>query len=301
MKRGVLFVIITAALSLCSCARRAAWLYDTAEAREQALREHKSILLLASDGEDESVAFRQNVCALDEFRASFGRDFVLLELDLSTQPGEDAKEQTERLFRRLGADTFPSVYFVSSEMYVLSEIGNCGGMSYADFLLASGEPLAKAGETEELVNAVRASGGIDRARAIDALVNATDNKHRLLLKDLVEEFCELDAGNETGLLGDYKVQSAYYNALEAFENGDDPALPFTEAASDAALTNEERQELLYMAAYSLVSLPGRDLERVHSLLEEAYNIDTESAYAESIFTALEGIRRFSEIQDAEAQ
>lgn len=301
MKQRILSAIFIASFILCSCAHRETWHYDENEARELAQKEHKDILLLACDGEDESVAFREGVCETEKFIITYGEDFVLLALDLSAAPGEDELTRYEKLLRRLGNNKLPAVYFFSHEMYPLGGVGYCGLMPAEDFDQAAESVLGAIQETKTLLNAVRSSNGTEKARAIDALVRATDEHQRLLLNDLIKEFCTLDSNNETGLLGEYIVRSAYYDALEAFENGGDPALPFTEAAGNTSLSNEERQELLYMAAYALVCLPERDLERVHSLLEEAYSIDADSSYAESIFSALDGIRRFSAIQSAEGE
>ena len=116
---------------------------------------------------------------------------------------------------------------------------------------------------------------------------------------MIQEFIVLDKQDSTGLLGAYEVRNAYNKSLEAFAEGKDPAEPFEQIAEKTSLSDLQRQEAMYMAAYVLVNLPDIDFERVQQCLEKAYSIKTEGGYSEEILKALETVRKFSAMKKSQ--
>lgn len=204
------------------------------------------------------------------------------------------------LARYYNVRKWPCAYLVSKDGYVLASVDfeekpECTFEEYSAKMKDAGQEALK---TKSLVEKVENSSGIEKAQAINELVENTSQEHCFLLKDLIQEFIVLDKQDSTGLLGAYEVRNAYNKSLEAFAEGKDPAEPFEQIAEKTSLSDLQRQEAMYMAAYVLVNLPDIDFERVQQCLEKAYSIKTEGGYSEEILKALETVRKFSAMKKA---
>ena len=308
-RKLLLPLTLACALLLTSCGKNK-WYSDFDEAKDFARRKDKDIFLLfSSDGCEQ---FKQDVLSSEQFEKRFLRLFVFADVDFSTKqdtPESDEaaqeqailerqaslKEKNERLLRYYDVQCFPCAFVLSSEGYVLA-IVDSDKASEADvenYCAKVDEAKQRAAKLKVPLEKVRNYDGVEKAQAIDELFNATEGKYAYLLKELVWEVPQLDGKNETGLLGEYELQGAYFRSLDAFEAGEDPAAPFVDASKKSTLSRAQKQEALYMAAFALVNLADVDYERVLELLSRAYEMDSKGEFSESIFEAFQSMQNFA--------
>lgn len=323
MKKLNIAAVVCVAVLFVSCGN-VQWHSDFEEAKAAAARQKKNMYLLFSgdDWADSSLPFKENVVNTKEFAKRYGSEFVFANIDFSqadyahSQVSEDATEEERReaekiqdeykekelLARHCNVQSWPCAFIVSPQGYVLAEISldaeKYSSISVEDYCAEIENAKERAKNLMQLSDSLNHLQGIERAKAIDEMVQNSSRSHSYFLKDLILEFPSLDPENKTGRLGDYQIQGAYLRSLDAFEDGSDPALPFDEISKSADLSSLQKQEALYMAAYALVNMSEIDFDRVQAYLEEAYAVDTQSEISGEIFQALEGIRRYSEMASA---
>ena len=294
---------LTLMLLFVSCGK-SKWYSDFDEAKDFARRKDKDIFLLFSS--DGCEAFKQDVLSSEQFEKRFLRLFVFADVDFSSEqdtPESDEaaqeqatlKEKNERLLRYYDVQCFPCAFVLSSEGYVLA-IVDSDKASEADaekYCAKVDEARQRAAKLKVPLEKVRNYDGIEKVLSIDELFNATDGKYAYLLKELVWEVPQLDVKNETGLLGEYEIQGAYFRSLDAFEAGEDPAAPFVDASKKTTLSKAQKQEALYLAAFALVNLADVDYERVLELLSRAYEMDSKGEFSESIFEVFQSMQNFA--------
>lgn len=321
MKRNGIFIATFATVFLLASCGAPKWYSDFDSAKEAAKKQKKDIYLLFSgdDWAETSKLFKENIVLTKNFSKEFGKEYVFANLDFSqteyakTNVPENASEEElksaaeikksyekkELLARYYNVRKWPCAYLVSKDGYVLAyvDFDEKNESTFEEYSAKMKDAGQEALKTKELIEKVEKSSGIEKAQAINELVENTRQEHCFLLKDLIQEFIVLDSQDSTGLLGDYEIRNAYNKSLEAFAQGKDPAEPFEQIAEKSSLSDLQRQEAMYMAAYVLVNLPDIDFERVQQCLEKAYSIKTEGGYSEEILKALETVRKFSAIKE----
>lgn len=321
MKRNGIFIATFATVFLLASCGAPKWYSDFDSAKEAAKKQKKDIYLLFSgdDWAETSKPFKENIVLTKNFSKEFGKEYVFANLDFSqteyakTNVPENASEEElksaakikksyekkELLARYYNVRKWPCAYLVSKDGYVLAyvDFDEKNESTFEEYSAKMKDAGQEALKTKELIEKVEKSSGIEKAQAINELVENTRQEHCFLLKDLIQEFIVLDSQDSTGLLGDYEIRNAYNKSLEAFAQGKDPAEPFEQIAEKSSLSDLQRQEAMYMAAYVLVNLPDIDFERVQQCLEKAYSIKTEGGYSEEILKALETVRKFSAIKE----
>ncbi len=323
MKKCGLFAAVFAVAFLFASCGSAKWYSDLDDAKEAAKKQKKDIYLLFSgdDWTEASRPFKENIVLTKDFSKKYGKNYVFVNLDFSqseyakTTIPENASEEEmkaavdikksyekkEVLARYYNVREWPCAYLVSKDGYVLAyiEFDAKPESSFEEYSAKMDESAEEALKTKSLIEKAQSSSGIEKAQAINELVVNTHHDHRFLLKDLIQEFIQLDPQNSTGLLGDYEICNAYNKSLEAFSEGKDPAEPFVQVSQKDSLSDLQKQEAMYMAAYVLVNLPEIDFERVQQCLEKAYSIKSEGGYSEEILKALETVRRFSDMKKSQ--
>lgn len=314
-KKGIRAVcaalFLTAAL-LSACQKKASgwsgWRTDFDKACKEAAKKEKNILLLftGEDWDGKTPAFRTSVLESKEFGA-IAKQYVLLHIDFSqaefalTDIGDDASAEQQRQAKEIEAEyekredladtynltQYPSFYILSPEGYLLARfpyeresIGTTAELA---------EKLAELGDTiaakEALIAAVRTSGGLERVQAIDALFEDTAPECRACLAPLAAEVPQLDARNESGLLGKYELWNAYIRMQKALRKDmdrDSSIQLLIDAAESGHLDGELRQEAYYTAAYLLAALGSQDFDRLFTLLQLAQDAAPESPHLQYI-------------------
>jgi thioredoxin-related protein len=317
-----IFAILAAAVCIVfSSCKKPLWTTDYDEAKILAAKQKKDILLLFSgdDWTENSMPFRENVLQADSFQKEFKKSYIFLNVDFSqlefakTELDENSTEaekaeakkieeeyrRKELLARYYNVQSWPAVYLVSAEGYVLSAVEidaeKIAEISAEEFSAQVKKSAEDSAELKKQISLLKKSSGVEKAKTIHAVLQNSSQSFSFLLKDLVYEFPSLDPENSLGILGDYELQTAYFKSVENFENGSDPAEPFLNAADSANLSAEQKQEALYMAAYSLANSAEPDFARIKSLLNQSYELDTTSSFAGEIRGAIDNISRYEEL------
>ncbi len=318
-------ILATSLLALSSCGK-SKWLSSLEEAKTKAQKQNKDIYLLFSgdDFSDESVAFKQSVSNTKEFEELF-KDYILVniifsETDYSKTQNvpEDADKKTLRevekieqeykekmeLSRNYGVQSFPAAYILSPEGFVLLAIPFDPSQTNAqEYKSEIDSRSAEILEAKDLLNAVKASQGLEKVQAIEALCQSENGQLAIgSLRPYIEEVLVLDPTNESGLLGEYLIRDAYFKSFDAISNNEDPSVPFENIVENEFLNPSLKQEAYFLAAYNLAMIGSTDFDRMIDNLQKAYDIAPETDQVQYILQGLDQVKQMKEIyaQMAEA-
>ena len=287
------------------------WYSDYELAKKTAQKYDKKIFFaVTGDSPDNRSNVLLNTIFTDEtFCQTLADEYVLLNLDFSTagmatvELSEDATEEqrkqdleqsqsVQNAFQHnyetvslYSIETVPTVLILSREGYVLAAIADDRTVTDAQgYLNLIASAQAQIDEKESLVEAVHSAKGVAKVQAIDALYTSTPAVYQYVLADLVKAVPSLDKKNESGLLGKYSLQSAYYSAMELFAGGDitDAVQCFVDVADGDLLTASEKQEAYYLAAYLTAQSNPDSPDLMLEYLRKSYESDPENENAESI-------------------
>lgn len=309
-------VILASTLMLSSCGKKDLWNSNFEEAKSIAEKKNKNIFLVFSgeDWDNNSAALKSNILNTKEFKKEIAPNYVLAIIELSqsefaktaiddTATEEQKKEAEriiaeyevkERILQDYYVDSFPSIYIVSSEGYVLSNIPYSETMTSTADLKANIESQKELIDTmSDAISAVRKSSGTEKAVALDALYNMTVEDYRAILTPAVAEIPTLDPENTTGLAGKYELINGYADAVEKImrDNDIDGAVSvLTDICNSSRISNQEKQEALYTAAFMMARCGSQDYDKMTELLEKAISLEPESNMAQEIEATIQAIQ-----------
>ena len=286
------------------------WVTDIDAGLEAAKKADKRVILLFSADEDASSrALKDKLQETEDFLAAETERYVLINLDFSASRYEKAmsamtseteptkKEQQAALEAQaaltrdmkqamyLAANASPSFYVLTKDGYPAASFQlDEEAASLTDFEDALAPLEEDIAAYEALVTAIDAAKGVEKARAIDALFEATTAEWRYLLLPLCQQMQGLDPKNETGLLGKHLLALANGKATDAFLQQDLPqaAGAFAEVAANELLNADEKQEAYYTAAYLLAQGGSTDYAAIRSFAQQAYDAAPESDHADMV-------------------
>ena len=319
--------LLTAVISTLFVSCGAKWTTDYDAAVKAAQKKNRDIFLVftGDDWTDNSIPFKENILNKKEFLSRYSKDYVFLNIDFSqdefakTKVADDASDAEKKAAEKIAAEyrrkevlgrnysvkVWPAVYLCSAEGYVLEQVifdadkdTACTVEEYCEKVEAQ---RSKSAELKVLVEAVRSAKGVEKAKAIDELVKASNPRFSDLYRDLIFEFPVLDAENETGRLGFYELAGAYYISYDATTKNEDPAKPFLDVIETGHLVPDQVQEAYYMAAYSLINGEKFDSAKVTEYLEKAYTTNPAGPNAMKILQNLQQMKRFAELEKIQAE
>lgn len=309
-------VILASTLMLSSCGKKDLWNSNFEEAKSIAEKKNKNIFLVFSgeDWDNNSAALKSNILNTKEFKKEIAPNYVLAIIELSqsefaktaiddTATEEQKKEAEriiaeyevkERILQDYYVDSFPSIYIVSSEGYVLANIPYSETMTSTADLKANIESQKELIDTmSDAISTVRKSSGTEKAVALDALYNMTVEDYRAILTPAVAEIPTLDPENTTGLAGKYELINGYADAVEKImrDNDIDGAVSvLTDICNSSRISNQEKQEALYTAAFMMARCGSQDYDKMTELLEKAISLEPESNMAQEIEATIQAIQ-----------
>lgn len=322
-------VILASTLMLSSCGKKDLWNSNFEEAKSIAEKKNKNIFLVFSgeDWDNNSAALKSNILNTKEFKKEIAPNYVLAIIELSqsefaktaiddTATEEQKKEAEriiaeyevkERILQDYYVDSFPSIYIVSPEGYVLANIPYSETMTSTADLKANIESQKELIDTmSDAISAVRKSSGTEKAVALDALYNMTVEDYRAILTPAVAEIPTLDPENTTGLAGKYELINGYADAVEKImrDNDIDGAVSvLTDICNSSRISNQEKQEALYTAAFMMARCGSQDYDKMTELLEKAISLEPESDMSKEIEATIQAIQNMKkmvlEMQSAE--
>jgi thioredoxin-related protein len=316
MKKIVTVIVCVVFLALSGCvSAKSVWLSNYSEAQELAEKNNKKIFLLFSSVETDeaSAALRKNVFDAKEFRKALN-EYILVNLDFSEsryaaiEVAEDADEQTlaaaalaqellmqdADLAQKYAVQGLPTAYLLTKEGYVLAAIEIPPEITTLKEVIALlDKKKESAGKIEAIINRIDSSADvIDKALAINDLYEETEVQFRDLLFGFFTKISEFDPDNTTGLLGKFTVQIAYHNVMDYLATGDidSAVLEFVTVAENPLLSPDEKQQVLYTAAYFMAQSGYGNIDTVLNFLADAYDASPESEMASGIISIIEELK-----------
>lgn len=284
MKKAIIVLtVLLGCLLLFSCEKAAVWTTDYDAALVTAKKEKKEILLYftGNSWDGKTTDQRANILDTEVFLKDIGKSFILVSIDY---PGEETEENEAQLAVATALTTkyaiqeIPTILILSKEGYVIAQANISEDVTTPE---AYREYLATFNDSIKTYNAtiakVTSSKGTDKVTAIDELFTATPSAYVGLLSDYIDEICELDPENKSGLLGKYLLQRAYSRSTTALSTGNitDAITEFSDIAENSVLTNEEKQEAWYDVAY-LSAMAGESVDLQIEYLQKAVDIAPDS-------------------------
>ena len=288
------------------------WYVDYDEAKKAAQKKNKNLLIFFSvvDNDAESWTLKEKVFDTKEFVSALSKRFILVNLDFSAAPSDDDEEQSEKQKKEAeerqrkidymgyvaslyNVDSIPSVFLATKEGYCAAKVETSDeDLTPEAYIKLIESKTADLDTINTLVDAVRAASGVEKARAIDALSEATDDTRRLLLADLFRTIPSLDPNDETGLVGKYLLLTAVFDASTFYMRRDfDSAIQaLISAAEDKRLDGRDRQHAYYYAGELLTTTGSTDYKAVFDYFQKAYDADPESEYAPRIAKMLVALK-----------
>ena len=321
----MLSLAVLGAAALSSCSKVSAWSteYDTAAATARKLNKTVMVLFSGDDWDGISSQYKKDVFEKKEFLSAYKDTNVFVNIDFSQEEygksivdeGASEKEKAEadkiaEAFKKKEAfaatynlQQYPSLYILSKEGYVLQVIPYSENVNTLESVNA--EISNGAEKRTALLNLIQtlndAEGNIDKAYAVDALFEATEDSYRAPLAELFVKIKDYDKENSTGLLGKYEVQEAYLNAGDYMKNGniEGAVALFMQLAETGHLDAEQKQEVYYTASFILANTGSDDYDRMISLLEKSYEFAPNSLHGNDITDTIKEVKRMQEYASLE--
>ena len=295
------------------------WEDDLELAKKTAAQSHKNILLVftGEDWNEPSRDFKNSVLNTKEFLSAVRHEYVPVNIDFSqdeyakTELPPDASERQKNeaqkikiaydtkdaLSKLYNVQAYPAIYVTSPEGYVLANVPYQSTFTNPQsFLSALAEKKEEITKMVQLVQAVPGTEGMVRVKAIDALYEATDENYHSLLNDYIQEMPVLDPENKSGVLSKYELQIAYINAMEKIQQNDlfGAVTCFESICETGHLESIQKQEAYYYAAYILAATNSMEFGKMLDLLQEAYDVNPTSEYANRVLEAQDAVRLMAE-------
>lgn len=313
-------LILTAALFV-SCSKKEAaaiddhgCYMDIYEAIVDAKKENKNILvIITTEGEDySSEAFIDQVVDTEKFDAEIESKFIVCHMDFSedtynrtvaletfTEEEKKAADRYAEMFQSnyqyasmLRCEYTPSLFLLTKEGYGVSPVDYEDEAFQIDSLvelIASYD--AQMEEANKMVAAAtdKKAAPLDQVRAIDALYKYIRDEYEPFLAELGIKIPELDKNNETGLCSPYIIMAAEDEIVGFVYNSDFTSIvqKYMELAQNPYLTEEDRMNCYFDAAYFLSISGAASDQEVLYYLQQGLAINPESPAAERIIEAID--------------
>ena len=188
------------------------WTSDFAAARAKAKTEKKLLLVdfTGSDWCGFCIKLHDEVFNKDPFKNEVSKQFVLVELDFPHEKKlpDDIKAQNEKLGKEYKVNGYPTVCLMDAEGQVVAKLVGYGPGT-SDSYLERLQNLPKLWEKVlEMKAQLAGVQGIERAKLLDQLVDAYENKLGNPIDELQawgKEIIALDPDNKAGLKLKYQV------------------------------------------------------------------------------------------------
>lgn len=298
MKKTFGLIVSFAILALASCAKpQTAWITDIDDATAASAKAKKPLLIVltGSDWNEDSKTLAANVFNEAFFKAGTSK-YVLCNLDILEDDSAVDQAVAERNYKAaeaLGVTGIPTLILLThlGDVYANVQLdptlaGPEAFYVVADAHLENGKKLAS------LRKKADSSKGAERAKALDAFLEALAPGQREKYKEMIREIPTLDADGAAGLKGKYLLQTTYLDAVTLFQEGKvtEAGQSFFSLAEAGGLTPAQEQEAWYMGAYMYAMSETVDNALVVSWLEKAIAADPDGPGVANIKATLEQVR-----------
>lgn len=288
-------VLLTAYLAAGCTLAESRWETDLDTALAAAQTSRKNIFLLftgrAWDGISEDLF--PSIFDTETFIKEAGKKYVLLHIDIpdiASAPGLETAAESFRLAFNMGVRAVPTALLVTKTGQPFAFLPMTTETKTAQNVL----DLIRAERSHEkkvnrLYKKTLTAQGSQRAKTLDAYIEAVPERFHTTLGGLFAEIIEADPENKSGLLGKYKLRIATENAARAFHSG----TLNNELNELLVLVNEkdllspkEIQDAYYQLAYFSVHSGKISQDEAVTYLRQAYNAVPDSSEAEDILNLI---------------
>ncbi|MCK5794088.1 MAG: thioredoxin family protein [Anaerolineales bacterium] len=276
LKRFITFILALIILILIFSPAQAGWFNNYEAAKEQAVKEHKDMLLVfsGSDWCHWCQKLQEEVFSQEKFTREAEKNFILVEIDFPRKKeiAGTIKEQNQNLAKKYAVQGFPTVILAeaSGKPYAQTGYQQGGGDIYLSQLKDFKNSKDK---RNGLLAKAEAASGIERAKLLDQSLAIMMENHLLGDRNmLIEEIIKLDPDNKTGLKEKYILQhkvAPIEKDLQKTGNFDQALMDIdTLLKKEINLKPEDRQRL-YLFKASICLKGKKDKESGISNLEQA--------------------------------
>ena len=206
------------------------WSTDVPAALEQAQSQEKDLLIdfTGSDWCGWCMKLDEEVFSQEAFKNQVPDHFVLVELDFpqSKPQSDELKAQNQEWAGKLGVQGFPTIALVDSagRPYAMTGYQQGGAEAYVEHL---DELRQRRIDRDEMMTAAEQAEGIDKARHLDAALEAIGMELASVhYVDTIEQIVTLDPENEAGLNEKYaellntgRIQAEIQAVMAMLQNG----------------------------------------------------------------------------------
>jgi len=298
MKKYLAVIAALASLIAVGCSKpQTAWITDIDAAIAESGKARKPLLVVftGSDWNDESKRLIESVFNADFFKRGT-KGFVMCNLDIIQDEASVDPKVLERNYKAVseyGVQAMPSLVLVTQKGDIYGSANLDETIIDAETFFTLAEGFGEAGKKLlDLRAAVDKSKGVERAKGIDAFIDALVPAQRERYADLMREVIDIDADGSAGLKGKYLLQTTYLDAINFYQQGKlaEAGDSFFRIAKGEYLTNAQKQEAWYMGAYMYAMSETVDNELIISWLEEAITVDPENEGTGQIRATIEQIK-----------
>lgn len=184
------------------------WVTDWEQAKKQAAEQKKHLLVdfTGSDWCSWCIKLKKEVFDFAEFSDEASKHFVFVELDYprdTSGMSEELLAQNERLKDEFGIEGYPTIFLTDASGRPYAQTGyQAGGpVKYVEHLA---ELKADGAKLADLAAKAEEAKGLDKAKALDAALEAVPEDLHRFYAAWMEQVVALDAKNEAGLKEKYE-------------------------------------------------------------------------------------------------
>ena len=297
LKRFITFTLTLIILIFIFSPTHAGWFNNYEAAKEQAVKEHKDMLLVfsGSDWCHWCQKLQEEVFSQKKFNQEAEKNFILLEIDFPRKKdiADTIKEQNQNLAKKYAVQGFPTVILAEADGKPYAQTGYQQGGT--DVYLSQLKNFRDSkNNRDNLLREAKKATGFERAKLLDqALVIMID--HHILgdRNQLMDEIIKLDPDNKAGLKEKYILQhkvAPIEKALQKTGNFDQALTDIdTLLKKETKLKPEDRQRL-YLFKASICLKGKKDKEAGISNLEQAAKTAPNTKIAKQIPDIIVSIR-----------
>ena len=297
--RNVLLAVGTAAiLSLTTAQAAEGWLVDFEEAKAQAAKEGKSILMefTGSDWCPPCKALTANVLSKEVFTTEMPKNFVLLKIDSPRDKSKQTPEEIEQykvLSAKYGIQGVPTIFLADTKGRPYYETVGYSGDPADKYVANLKEQLGTLAKRDAAFAKAEKASGSEKAKLLaEGLSLVNDEMALKTYGDVVSQIIELDADNKAGLKAKFaglKDSVGFKSELEATMQSSRGEPKDTLAAIDKLIekkkpTGAALQEAVFMKSSILFQT---DKAKAKEMLIEAQKLAPKSETGKRIDDILE--------------
>ena len=298
MSFALRFTSVIAALSLAGVTANAgeAWFVEFEPAQAAARHENKDLLIDfgGSDWCEPCLLLKERVFTKDAFIERARGVFILLDIDYPYRNpiAEDRKQRYEKLQKRYGIDTFPSIVLASPDGRPYARTRYHEGIDNPEAFWTHLQPLRRQGDL--LKAALKRAEGLEGLERANAIVDGLSEIHPgfvpLFYSDRLKELRELDPSDTTGYRAFLDGRKAV-DAMQATLNDPEKKAGVHVSDVDAMIANaklrgETLQAALVIRAL-LQTLDDRPMEAFDSFAAVLAAQDTRTRFDQGVYVPLD--------------